>query len=150
MSGLAQRILIVEDYPPLAKVIAIAAERAGFLVERVGGVSRALAVRGRFDLAIVDLDLPDGLGTDLVQQLVDDGRLETTVFFTSTRDTELRRQAARLGCVVDKEAGLEELMTVVVRLTKQRERLAQAVGGQGAGSASDIGKSGARRIVRRR
>jgi DNA-binding response OmpR family regulator len=150
VSGLARRILIVEDYPPLAKVIAIAAQRAGYAVERVGNVTRALEVRGRFDLAIVDLDLPDGLGTDLVQQLLDDGRLESAVFFSSTRDAGLRLMAARLGPVVDKEAGLEELMAVVQRRLDQGERLARAIGDRDSAAVRRIGKSGARRIVRRR
>lgn len=150
MSVLARRILIVEDYPPLAKVIAIAAERVGYEVERVGNVTRALGTRGKFDLAIVDLDLPDGLGTDMVQQLFDDGRLGVAVFFTSTRDTSLRRHAARLGSVVDKEAGLEQLMVVVNRHFEQSERLAHAVGGQETERVRGSGRSGARRVVRRR
>jgi DNA-binding response OmpR family regulator len=147
---LARRILVVEDYPPLAKVIAIAAERAGYLVERVGNVARALSVPGHFDLAIVDLDLPDGLGTDLVRQLFDDGRLQGAVFFTSTRDTNLRRQAAGLGVVVDKQAGLEELMRVAGRIAEVASSDARVVGGVPSEAGGAVGGSGARRVLRRR
>jgi len=147
---LARRILVVEDYPPLAKVIGIAVQRAGYLVERVGNVARALSAPGHFHLAIVDLDLPDGLGTDLVRQLFDDGRLRAAVFFTSTRDTGLRRQAGELGLVVDKEAGLQELMRVVDRVAESTSRDARVVGGLPLGAGDGVGKSGARRVVRRR
>ena len=147
---MARRILIVEDYPPLAKVIAIAAQREGYEVVRVGNVARALAAHGTFDLAIVDLDLPDGLGTDLVRQLSDDGRLKATVFFTSTRDTWLRQQAAQLGCIVDKEAGLGELMLAVNRDVEQTERLAREVGGSPSPAPQGTRRSGARPVIRRR
>lgn len=122
------RVLVVEDYPPLAKVVAIAIHRAGHQVERVGSVARALAGFGCFDLAVIDLDLPDGLGTDLARELRARGRLGSVIFFTSTKDHELKDAAEELGRVVHKESGVEELMHWVRRTTQEDRAMAQVVG----------------------
>ncbi len=143
------RVLVVEDYPPLAKVVAIAVHREGHKVERVGSVSRALAIPGTFDLAIIDLDLPDGPGTELAEELMCQGRASGVIFFTSTRDQALLRAAELLGSIVDKESGIEELMVRVRREIAQRERLARAVGAEAAISVQASGRSGTRKRVRR-
>ena len=141
------RVLIVEDYPPLAKVIAIAIHRAGHGVERVGGVARALATQGFFDLAVIDLDLPDGVGTELAARLLDERRLRAPLFFTSTRDHELRAQAERLGRVVHKESGIEELMVWVAHESDQQRSVARAVGAEEERPVSASGRSGTRKRV---
>src|SRR5688572_21742516 len=48
LKGVA-RVLVLEDYPPLAKVIAIALRRSGHDVERAGSIQRAKASDGAFD-----------------------------------------------------------------------------------------------------
>jgi len=141
------RVLVVEEYLPLSKVIAIAVHRAGHSVERVGGVARALASQGFFDLAVIDLDLPDGHGTELAVRLLAEGRLRTPLFFTSTRDHELRSHAERLGRVVHKESGVEELMLWLARETEDQQRLARAVGAEVERPVSDSGRSGTRKLV---
>lgn len=108
-----RRLLVVEDYPPLAKVIGLAAERLGYETVRTGSMQRALAVRGDFDAAIIDLNLPDGSGLDLARQLIEKGQASKVVFFTSTTNNAERATAMHVGPVIDKESGLEFLFSVV-------------------------------------
>lgn len=128
------RVLVAEDYPPLAKVISIACQRDGHEVERAGSVARALALPGVFDLAVVNLDLIDGRGTDLALELGRQGRLGRVVFLASASDHELTGVARALGSVIQKESGVEELIACVRaafagrRNATESADLAQAVG----------------------
>lgn len=141
-----RKILIVEDYPPLAKVIAIGAARFGHDVVRVGTVSRALTVEGDFDLVIVDLDLPDGNGVDLVEELKLAGRVGRAVFFTACRDSDLRSRASQVGPVLDKSQGIEALLAVT-ESELGKDAAAKVVGGEPAPGRSKR-QSGMRRRVR--
>lgn len=62
-------ILIVEDEPLLRKQIAAHLERLGADVTQVDSVQRAKKVLEdlSFDFALLDVNLPDGLGTDLLK-----------------------------------------------------------------------------------
>lgn len=139
------RILVVEDYPPLATVIAISLKRLGHEVVRVGSVQRARRVEGPFEAAVLDVDLPDGSGIDLARTLLDSELVQSAIFFTATRDAEARAAALRVGPVVDKTIGVEELARVVGETLELTT--AKAVG------APDVvlhasGRSGTRRKVR--
>jgi DNA-binding response OmpR family regulator len=139
------RILVVEDYPPLATVIAISLRRLGHEVVRVGNVQRAEIAEGSFDAAVLDVDLPDGNGIELAGELADAGTVAGVVFFTATRDAEARARALRLGPVVDKSAGVEELARVVGETLIALN--AKVVGGPDA-VLNSRGRSGTRRKVR--
>ncbi|MEZ4375077.1 MAG: response regulator [Polyangiaceae bacterium] len=112
------RVLVVEDYPPLATVVAIALRRStGHEVVRVGSVQRAVAAISEhpaFDVVVMDIDLPDGSGVELARQLIGEGKARTCVFFTASRDDKLRKDARALGPVVDKLAPMSELVRVVL------------------------------------
>jgi DNA-binding response OmpR family regulator len=62
------RILLVEDHPPLAEAIGDALGRAGFTVDLAGSIAEAREATGLadYDLALLDLGLPDGSGTVLL------------------------------------------------------------------------------------
>lgn len=66
------RILLVEDSPVAAAMMTAILSREGFdVAASVGDGATALdaAARTRFDLAIVDLQLPDMSGSELMAQL---------------------------------------------------------------------------------
>jgi len=65
-------ILIIEDEPLLRKQLAAQLERLGADVTAAGTISaaRQLIADLSFDFALVDVNLPDGRGTDLLQQRV--------------------------------------------------------------------------------
>jgi two-component system, NtrC family, response regulator AtoC len=68
LSGLS--ILVLEDEPLLRKQIVSYLERLGADVTAVDAVQKARTVLGdlSFDFAVIDVNLPDGLGIDLLKQ----------------------------------------------------------------------------------
>lgn len=96
------RILLVEDDPELASGFARALgarSRGAWQVEHAPSVAtgRGLARSRTFDLAIVDLGLPDGSGIDLIRELAT-GPLRA-VAFTIFDDRERVLGALRAGAV---------------------------------------------------
>jgi two-component system OmpR family response regulator len=63
------RTLLVEDHASLAEAIAGGLSRAGFAVDVAGSVAeaRGLVEFAPYDLAVLDLGLPDGSGLDLLK-----------------------------------------------------------------------------------
>jgi response regulator of citrate/malate metabolism len=96
------RVLIVEDEK-------IAAEAHRAYVERlpefeVAAVARsfqeavrALASSDAIDLVLLDMNLPDGHGLDLLRQLRAAGHLHDVIAVTSARDADVVRQAVAHG-----------------------------------------------------
>lgn len=142
------RVLVVEDYPPLAKVIAIGVRRAGHEATRVGSVQRAMAEDGDFDCTVLDIDLPDGDGVELANQLLSQRRTRHVVFYTACRDTTVRVDARRYGPVVDKSEGLDELLKAIATELEGSNRAARAAGGGDIADVSMTGRSGVRPRVR--
>ena len=144
-------LLVVEDYPPLATVIAIALRRElQRPVVRVGSIQRALAEEVvSFEVACIDLELPDGDGLQLATELRDAG-VAHVVFFTASRDEQKLATARELGPVVDKTAGVDELVLVIRESLAQAEEAVQlAAGGEAQPpSTPRRNQSGMRRRVR--
>ena len=65
------RLLLVDDDPPLLQLLTQLFIDAGYETEGVGTVKDGVAAVGRqaFDVALIDLNLPDGTGLDLLTQL---------------------------------------------------------------------------------
>ena len=106
-------VLVVEDDADLATVLGSVLSGAGLRVERVATVSDALAwvERRRPDVIVLDLDLPDGSGLDVVAALEaadleatdpDEQRARTSVLVhTGTDvDTELHLRLGAIGATV--------------------------------------------------
>jgi DNA-binding response OmpR family regulator len=141
------RVLVVEDHPPLATVVAIGLRRLGHDVVRVGSVERALQAQGPFDGAVVDIELPDGNGIDLAAELLDSKRVRTVVFYTATRDPALKVAALKLGPIVDKMGNLEDLLEIATSEFEDAV-LAKAIGAGDVPLTSATSRSGTRRRVR--
>lgn len=98
-----------------------------------------------FDGAILDVDLADGNGVDLAERLHDDGRVGWITFFTANRSPEVLERAKKLGPVVDKTFGLNELLDVLDRSFFVE---AKVVGDPNGVRTKPITRSGTRRRVR--
>jgi len=84
------RILLVEDDDSLRKGIELKLAREGHEVQSADTVAAALELltRQRFELAILDISLPDGSGLDVCQQIRAESP-ETHILMLTARDTEM-------------------------------------------------------------
>jgi len=84
-------ILLVEDDRPIAENVALALAREGIDCHHVALAADGLARlrSGRFDLAILDVGLPDGNGFDLCRTLR--GFSDIPVIFLTARSDEIDR-----------------------------------------------------------
>lgn len=147
-SGQRLRALIVDDEAAIRRFLRSALVAEGFEVEEAGDVAGALAVaaRGRFDLAVLDLGLPDGNGADLIGPMQTAGA--PAVIVLSALDDEPRKVAALDAGADDfvaKPFGVAEFMARVRAALRHRVQM------QGSPPLYDDGYLSvdiARRVVR--
>jgi len=86
------RLLLVEDEPRLAQVVARRLAAAGYVVDifpTAAEAEAALAVV-RYDLLVLDLGLPDGDGMQVLRRLRASGRATPVLILTARDDLESR------------------------------------------------------------
>jgi len=106
----ATRALIVEDDPVVARSIARRLLREGYTVSLAQTCRAARAAGGGFQVAVLDLDLPDGSGADLADELLRLGAVRHIVFYTGSLDGAQRERASSFGHVVDKASDVEDVV----------------------------------------
>lgn len=117
------RVLLVEDDPAVARGLARLLMARGLSVDVATSCAAARALPGPFDLAILDLELPDGLGVDLARALVLRSKVCALMFYTGASYQPLLRRAAELGPVIPKHAGPLALLDAAhTRLSEPRPR----------------------------
>jgi len=129
-----QRVLFVEDDAIIASGLVYALENEGYIVTHTKDIAAARkAVREhKFDLAILDVGLPDGTGFELVGSLKDAG---TSMLFLTAVDDE--------GNIVKAfEGGAEDYVTKPFRLGELMARI-KAVFRRLAGQGSSLVLGGA-------
>lgn len=123
------RVLIVEDNRRLAALIAKGCEAVGFATDTCNDLeeARAALATARYDIAVLDLGLPDGDGLDLLSSLRRKGS-ELPVLVLTARDAlESRVEGLNAGAddYLLKPFAMEEL---VARLRALLRRPGQALG----------------------
>jgi DNA-binding NtrC family response regulator len=116
-------ILIVEDDADHARLMTEILKSSDVEVLHVDTCGLALAVLGdrEFDLVILDMNLPDGRGTDVQEALIAAGSPSRIIFVTSEDQVEQAVLALKRGAsdyVVKKPLYLDELRGVVARLNE--------------------------------
>lgn len=113
-------LLIVDDDPDLARALAFMADTRGFRVERCGSAREAIALAGRgrrIACLIIDQNLPDLKGIELLARLREQAVEAPAILITSAPSAVLRRQAAAAGApIVEKPLLDEALFTQIRRL----------------------------------
>ncbi len=116
----AHRILVVEDDPAIADLIAWVLTDAGFTVYTAPTVAQGLALYEQIkpDLVVADLMLPDGLGSHLLQQLQrpEYQPAAATLVMSALPRTHQYATDARADAYLPKPFDLDELLDVVDRL----------------------------------
>ncbi|MBS2210506.1 response regulator transcription factor [Carboxylicivirga mesophila] len=92
------KILIVEDEPQLAQSVQQFLSSEGHSCEMVGTLNSALQMLdAQFDIVILDLNLPDGNGLEVVKK-VKGGGMQTGIIILSARDSlENKIEGLELG-----------------------------------------------------
>ena len=150
------RVLVVDDNAALADNLRDILEDAGFSVRSAGSCAEAhVAARSGFDVALVDLSLPDGNGTELAQELKESSPDSEVVLLTGHATMESALDAVRAGACayLQKPVNPPELVMTLemamrhVRLHSEKRELARraamaeklaAVGTMTAGLSHEI------------
>jgi len=117
-----KRILIVEDDGIIASGLVYALEQEGYAVVHAANVGEAVKniAKDNFDLAILDMQLPDGTGFDVREKLLN---TETAVIFLTVVDDE--------GNIVRAfEGGADDYITKPFRLRELLARVKRTLDGR--------------------
>ena len=119
------RILLVEDAEDVAEAVAISFARRGDAVDRAAtrAEAEAFVLAQDYDLAILDIELPDGLGTDILRRLRQ-ARKDTLVVMLTARSEVEERIAALDGGADDyltKPFDLRELQARIRSLARRSQ-----------------------------
>ena len=117
------RILIIEDDPGLSQMLSLHFEDQGADVQAADNCADGLALAGEtaFDLVLLDQQLPDGEGIDLLPRLLDRHPDTAVIMMTGQHDLELAIEAIKRGAddFVHKPLKTATLQATVERALKR-------------------------------
>ncbi len=145
-------ILVIDDEPDLRTLYELTLLREGYRVEATGDLAQARQQlqEQRFDAVITDMRLPDGLGLELLRDMVTQQRAERCVVITAHGSAENAVEALKAGAFdyLTKPVDLKQLRAVVasaIQGTKAAASAAlQAVSGATGNTNSGASVSGPR------
>ena len=123
MSTLAVKILVVDDEPPIRRLLRTGLGTQGYTVIEAGSGQAALdALAEKPDLIILDLGLPDMQGHDVLRILRERGDALPVVILSSRDDETGKVRAFDLGAddYVTKPFGMNELLARVRAALRHR------------------------------
>lgn len=110
-------ILVIDDEPDLRTLYELTLLREGYRVEAAGDLAHARQQlqEQRFDAVITDMRLPDGLGLELLRDMVTQQRAERCVVITAHGSAENAVEALKAGAFdyLTKPVDLKQLRAVV-------------------------------------
>ncbi len=115
-------MFLLEDHSWFRKALADLLGRQPDLevVGEAGSLAEARREAQEIDLAVVDLLLPDGVGTELIRELRADGSEVPVLVLTAARGPDLRAWARSLGAdeMISKDASVEEILAAMRLLVR--------------------------------
>jgi two-component system, OmpR family, KDP operon response regulator KdpE len=113
MSAAPPRVLVVDDEPPIRKLLRLGLSAHGYHVIEATNGKNALELLGKSpDMIILDLGLPDIQGHDLLRMIRDRNEAVPVIVLSSRGDEAGKVQALDLGAddYVTKPFGMDELL----------------------------------------
>jgi len=111
------QILVIDDEPDLRTLYELTLLREGYQVEAAGDLAQARLQlqQKRFDAVITDMRLPDGLGLELLREMVTQQRPERCVVITAHGSAENAVDALKAGAFdyLTKPVDLKQFRSVV-------------------------------------
>jgi DNA-binding NtrC family response regulator len=124
-------LLVVDDEPPVLKIVERLAAKAGFEVAACGSGAEAMRMLARrpADLAMVDLRMPDVNGLDLLRQIRATHPGCEVILMTAYAAVDSAVEAIKLGAreYLTKPFDFERLRQVLVDIRHELERRAEVV-----------------------
>jgi DNA-binding response OmpR family regulator len=110
-----RRVLVVEDEEPLRRVIRRNLERRGVAVDEARTAADALVAlrQGLPDLLLLDINLPDRTGWDLLRELRSLGRMPRTAVVSAVRVAPERLREFGVNAYLPKPFPIEALLGLV-------------------------------------
>jgi DNA-binding NarL/FixJ family response regulator len=125
---MAIRLLIVEDHAAVRDPLAFLLDHEPDLevVGAVGSLNEARSHLSGIDIALLDLDLPDGTGTQLIGPLRAASSGARALILTGSRNREVHAQAIEAGAsgVLLKTSAIPEIIDAIRRLAAGEPLLA--------------------------
>ena len=119
----AVRILVVDDEAPVRLVLVELLGAAGYAVDQAESLAAArAALAGPYDLVVVDKNLPDGSGLDLVSELTDAGRRIPCLVITGYPSAATVVDALTAGAVDYLSKPFDEVTHVLARVESVIDR----------------------------
>ena len=129
------RLLVVDDEPNILELLATSLRFAGFEVTTATNGREALAEarRGRPDLVVLDVMMPDMDGFAVVRRMRAEGSTAPVVFLTARDGTEDKVTGLTVGGddYVTKPFSLEEIVARIRAVLRRTSATGTAVGGSG-------------------
>lgn len=123
-------ILVIDDEPDLRTLYELTLLREGYRVEAAGDLAQARQhlQDNRFDAVITDMRLPDGLGLELLHDMVRQQRSERCVVITAHGSAENAVEALKAGAFdyLTKPVDLKQFRTVVASAIQGSRAATQA------------------------
>lgn len=125
------RVLVIDDEDSIRKTLRSILERQGYDVVDAATVSEALSFLKREpppDAALVDLKLPDGEGTDVLERIVHMGLPSAVVMISGHASIRLAVDAVRNGAFdfIEKPMDRERLLITLRNAVRQSELMKQS------------------------
>jgi two-component system KDP operon response regulator KdpE len=148
MSAPSVRVLIVDDEPPIRKLLRMSLHTHGYrVIEASNGRTAIESLADKPDLIILDLGLPDMQGLELLRRWREEGVAIPIVVLSSRGDEAGKVQALDLGAddYVTKPFGMNE---VLARIRAALRHRLQQEGARPIFRVGDLSVDLVRRIVR--
>ena len=117
------RMLVVEDDKALSEIVCEELRERGHMAVAAETVAEGLEQlkQSEFEVALVDLMLPDGSGIDILKRISDEGLATEAIVLTGYATVDTAIQAMKLGAYdyVTKPARMEELEVLVVKAAEK-------------------------------
>jgi two-component system alkaline phosphatase synthesis response regulator PhoP len=129
MNEIPGRILLLEDEKNVGSTLVERLEREGYVVQWAQNIAQALALLSahRFDLALLDVGLPDGSGFSVAEELRESSKQTAVIFLTAFGNPEDRVRGLELGAedYVVKPFHLKELLLRIRNGLKRAQSLTE-------------------------
>jgi DNA-binding NtrC family response regulator len=151
------RMLVVEDDKALSEIVCEELRARGHMAVAAETVTEGLdqLKQSEFEVALVDLMLPDGSGIEILKRIADEGLPTEAIVLTGYATVDTAIQAMKLGAYdyVTKPARMEELEILVVkaaeksRLRRENAHLRRRLEGHVAGDGIVTDDAGMRDLM---